>query len=70
MKFQLTIDVPDAIREEPVPQKLEEMFLQLADYYSQKRKQGALMKHSAISIRETEPEMKIKFESIKVQGEV
>lgn len=70
MKFMITIDVPEAVKGEVTPQEMETMFLELAKHYKNQRENKVVMKDTALSIRDGEPSLSVRIQSINVQGEI
>ncbi|MCD7910918.1 hypothetical protein KC480_05185 [Bacillus velezensis] len=70
MKFLITVDVPEARIDEVVPQEMPTMFEKFASYYKEQREKQTPMKKTALSIREGEPSLSVRVQSINVQGEV
>lgn len=70
MKFLLEINVPEARKDEIVPEEMETMFQEFAMYYKEKREKGIKMKHTAIHIRDGEPSISLRLISIKTQGDI
>ncbi len=70
MKFLITIDVPEARKEEAVPEEMITMFNELAAYYKEQSDKGVAMKDTALYIRDGEPSLSVRVQSINVQGEV
>ncbi len=70
MKFLITVDVPEAKKEEIVPKEIIQMFETFARYYQDQRDNGVLMKDTALHIRDGEPSLSVRVQSINVQGEV
>lgn len=70
MKFMITIDVPETVKGEVTPQEMETMFLELAKHYKSQREKKIAMKDTALSIRDGEPSLSVRIQSINVQGEI
>lgn len=70
LRFLLEIDVPEARRDEVVPEEMERMFLEFARYFKSQREEGTKMKHIALRIRDGKPSIGMRLKSIKTQGEL
>ncbi|KAF2421724.1 hypothetical protein [Bacillus subtilis] len=70
MKFLITIDVPEARKDEIVPKEMQNMFEELANYYKEQRNKETPMKNTGLFIRDGEPNLSVRVQSINVQGEV
>ncbi|MBU5262162.1 hypothetical protein [Bacillus atrophaeus] len=70
MKFLITIDVPEARKDEIVPKEMQTMFEELASYYKEQRNKETPMKNTGLFIRDGEPNLSVRVQSINVQGEV
>ncbi|MCY8466594.1 hypothetical protein [Bacillus atrophaeus] len=70
MKFLITVDVPEARKDEIVPKEMQTMFEELANYYKDQREKEIPMRKTALYIRDGEPSLTIRVQSINVQGEV
>lgn len=70
MEIRITIDVPEAVKGEVVPEEMETMFLEFAKFYKEKREEKVTMKDSTFSIRDGNPELTVRIKSINVQGEI
>ncbi|WAT23602.1 hypothetical protein O0R52_21640 (plasmid) [Bacillus halotolerans] len=70
MKFLITIDVPEARKDEIVPKEMQTMFEELASYYKEQRNKETPMKNTGLFIRDGEPTLSVRVQSINVQGEV
>jgi hypothetical protein len=70
MKFMITVDIPEAVKGEVIPQEMETMFQELATHYKEQREKGIALKDSVVSIRDGSPSLGIIINSINVQGEI
>lgn len=70
MKFLITIDVPEARKDEVVPEEMATMFQELSNYYKEQHEKKTPMKESALHIRDGEPSLSIRIQSINLQGEI
>ena len=50
MKFLITIDVPEARKDEIVPKEMQNMFEELANYYKEQRNKETPMKNTGLFI--------------------
>ncbi|MCY8577095.1 hypothetical protein MOD24_14695 [Bacillus haynesii] len=70
MKFLITVDVPEARKDEIVPEEMETMLKELASYYKDQREKETPMSKTALFIRDGNPSLSVRVQSINVQGEV